>query len=124
VRRALLSGRPAHRALAELRSSGPRRLALLPLREAPTGRPLHPDELAPVVWTIHAPGDPAGKVEQRRRQIRRMAAEAVAQGAIATVEALADALAVAPRTILRDIQELRAEGITVETRGSVVKQRS
>lgn len=118
LRHAWINRVEAHREVAAFRGVGGRRLVYLPLPDAPTGRPLFPDELVPVVWTVHAPDDPQRTVERRRHQLRRLTAEAVAQGARATVEALAEALAVSTRTLLRDIQALRALGKSVPTRGT------
>lgn len=121
ARRRLIGASAAHRALASYAASGPRRLALLPLRDAPTGRPLHDDELAPVVCTIVAPDDPADGAERRRAQIGRLVAEAAEQGGVATVDALASMLAVASRTIKRDLQELRRRGEAIATRRNVLR---
>ena len=119
ARQAFVAATPANRALAEFNSAGPRRLALLPLRNAPTGRPLYPDELAPVVWTVHMPDDPAQSIARRHTQLRRLVEEAAAQGAVATVETLAVALRAGTRTVQRDLQALRQAGIVLQTRGNV-----
>ncbi|MBK9711893.1 MAG: AAA family ATPase [Kouleothrix sp.] len=124
ARRALLEANPAHQALAGYAASGARRLVLLPLRDAPTGRALHHDELAPVVCTLAAPDDPPAGAERRRAQIRRLVDEAAAQGAAVTVDALASTLAVASRTIKRDLQELRQLGLDVATRRAVLRGRA
>lgn len=118
-RRAFIRATPIHRAIAEYNGHAPRRLVWLPLRDAPTGRPLYPDEQAPVIWTIQAPDDPPWPAARRRRQLLRLADEAIAQGALATVEALAAALTVSARTIKRDLKALREEGVTVITRGTL-----
>lgn len=114
-RRAYLHASPAHSALAASAPSGSLRLTILPLRSAPRGRALHPHEITPVVWTIH---DQAPTAAGRREQIRALVYQAQAQGATATVDALARALAVAPRTIQRDLDALRRAGHSVDTRGS------
>jgi tetratricopeptide (TPR) repeat protein len=118
LRRAFLNAFPAHRALLDFPYSGPRCLVELPTRGAPTGRPLHSDELVPVVWTLHAPGDlPLETTAGRRQRLERLCVEAVDQGAKATVDELAQALSVSPRTIQRDLQSLRRYGMRVETYG-------
>jgi DNA-binding SARP family transcriptional activator len=118
-RQAIVSANPCYRTLAAFRSRGPRQLVMLPLEQAPGGRALYPDELLPVIWTVHAPGDaPLVEIAGRRQRLQRLIAEAEAQGASPTVRALADVLAVTPRTLLRDLAALRQEGCSLETRGS------
>jgi DNA-binding SARP family transcriptional activator len=121
TRRAFIAARATHHALAAYAGRGRQRLVYLPLHNAPTGRPLHADELAPVIWRIDAPQDTEQGVAHRQRQVQDLAATALAQGAVATVAALADALAVTSRTIKRDLQVLRQVGIAVETRHSVLR---
>jgi DNA-binding transcriptional ArsR family regulator len=116
LRRIFVEGRTACRALATFRSSGPRRLVELPAREAPSGRALNRNEWVPIVWTLEAPDDPATDPARRRHQVQRLAAEALAQGGVATVEAMAEAMSVSGRTLLRDLDSLRKEGVVVETR--------
>lgn len=121
LRRAFVTADSPRRALAALAERGPvRRLVWLPLCGAPTGRPLHADELQPIVWTLHAESDPSELLACRQQQVRRLADEALAQGSVATVEALAAALAVTPRTIKRDLKALRAVGTAVTTRGALL----
>jgi len=89
----------------------------------PRGRPLRADEMADVFWTIASAEDndaraQGGKVAERQRRIRRLCAEALAQGAEPTVEDLAAALGVTSRTIDRDIAALRAAGEQIVTRGA------
>jgi DNA-binding transcriptional ArsR family regulator len=91
----------------------------------PRGRALRPDEMADVFWTIASAEDAdararGGKVAERQRRIRRLCAEALAQGAEPTVEDLAAALGVTSRTVDRDIAALRAAGEQIVTRGAVV----
>jgi biotin operon repressor len=93
----------------------------LPLHDASTGRPLYADELMPVVWTIDALDDPRAATERRSRQIQRLAAEALEQGAVATVTALAEALGVTARTIKRDLQSIRRSGGDVTTRRQLLR---
>jgi biotin operon repressor len=92
----------------------------LPCATAPTGRPLADDETLDVIWTVAAPedGEIEGKVDRRRCRVLRLLQEAEDQGGGATVEALADALAVSARTIKRDLAALRDAGCEVSTRGS------
>jgi tetratricopeptide (TPR) repeat protein len=122
TRRAFLAKTAAHRALAAATLNTPRRLVHLPHRDAPTGRPLRPDELVPVVWTVQSADDPAETVALRHTQIQRMAAEALAQHAVATVEQLAATLAVSARTIKRDLHLMRQAGVVVLTRGGGTRQ--
>jgi tetratricopeptide (TPR) repeat protein len=90
----------------------------------PRGRPLRSDEFTNVYWTIESPEDQAarlrgGKVAERHTRIRRLCAEASAQGAEPTVGDLATALGVAARTVDRDIAALRATGELIVTRGAI-----
>ncbi len=117
LRRAYLNASRAHHALAASHGSGAQRIAILPLNTAPRGRSLHDDEFIPAVWTVKEAGETSSR-DQRRVLIQRLVGEAAAQGAVATIEALAIALAVAPRTIQRDLQALRQQGIAVDTRGT------
>jgi tetratricopeptide (TPR) repeat protein len=96
---------------------------LLARRGVPRGRPLRADELVEVIWTIDTPnqhenGKAINKVAERQERLRRLCAEAAAQGAEPTVVDLAGALGVTPRTVDRDIALLRAAGEVLATRGS------
>jgi tetratricopeptide (TPR) repeat protein len=89
----------------------------------PRGRPLQPNEFVEVIWTLDcaeyfAARAQGGKVAERHSRIRRLCAEALAQGAEPTVGDLADALGVNGRTVDRDIAALRAAGELVVTRGA------
>ena len=89
----------------------------------PRGRPLRADEFAEVVWTLESAEDQEtrsrdGKAAERQARIRRLCAEALAQGAEPTVGDLAAALGVTGRTVDRDIAALRAAGEIVVTRGA------
>ncbi len=110
---------PLHRCIVALwEALGPRRISVrLPRPEAPTGRPLREDETVDVVWTVAAPEDleASSERERRRRRLLRLLDEARAQGACATVERLAEALQVSPRTIKRDLAALRSQGYPVAT---------
>ncbi len=90
----------------------------------PRGRPLRSDEFAEVLWTVESAEDQqarigGGKVAERHTRIRRLCAEASAQGAEPTVNDLAGALGVAARTVDRDIAAMRADGERIVTRGAV-----
>src|SRR5262249_36322805 len=85
---------------------------------APRGRPLRPDELIEVCWTLDTAEVSGGsKVQQRQERLRRLCAQASAQGAEPTVADLAEALGVAPRTVDRDLAAMRAAGELLLTRG-------
>ena len=99
------------------------RRVLLARRGVPRGRPLRADELIEVIWTVeeceqHQSEQPVNKAVARQRRLRRLCAEANAQGAEPTVSALAEALGVTVRTIDRDIAALRAAGEQLVTRGA------
>ena len=122
LRRAFINASPAHREMAAFAQKGARRLVFLPSRDTPTGRSLYEDELVPVVWMVETSDDPPHGVPRRQRQLQRLASEATAQGAIATVKSLADVLACGIRTITQDLRELRSAGVVIETRRTVGQQ--
>ena len=84
------------------------------LRELPTEE---------VVWTVDAGLEDAevkqrhGSVALRRTRIQRLANEALAQGAVASQEDLAQALHVSVRTIKRDCKALQEADVYLPTRG-------
>jgi DNA-binding SARP family transcriptional activator/predicted ATPase/biotin operon repressor len=85
----------------------------------PLGRKLAADDYVTITWTLYRPQDdafPADSTERRRHVLLRLAAQAQAQGAVATDSDLAQALGVSRRTILRDVQALTAAGHTFPTR--------
>lgn len=80
---------------------------------APLGKTLAAHERVEIEWTRDAPEDAAilkrdGKVALRRHRLRRLLAQAHAQGAAPTDADLARALGVDIRTIERDMQALRS----------------
>lgn len=78
-----------------------------------------------VVWTVDAGKEDRqvqveyGITAVRRHRIQRLLAEAVAQGAVASQEDLAQVLHVSVRTIKRDCAALTAQGIYLPTRGNL-----
>jgi DNA-binding SARP family transcriptional activator/tetratricopeptide (TPR) repeat protein len=90
----------------------------LACRDAPLGRALTAEEMVSVHWTINAPEDEAitSKSARRLHRLRRLLAEATAQGAAPTDDDLAQALGVSRRTILRDMAALAQAGLIFPTR--------
>lgn len=86
--------------------------------EAPLGRPLTEADFVSVRWTLSTVSDAAipDATERRRHILRRLLAEAGAQGAAPTDDDLARALGVARRTIERDMAALQAAGHPLPTR--------
>jgi DNA-binding SARP family transcriptional activator len=120
--RAAALSTPEHRAVqaAAARRRSVVKVFRLALRDAPTGRPLRPDDLVDVAWTVRSPEDDSvgSAAEIRSHRLRRLLAEADAHNAAATIEDLATALGASVRTIRRDLQSLRKQGIAVRTRGA------
>lgn len=85
---------------------------------APLGRTLAASDLITVTWTLHTPDDELipQPAERRRHVLRRLVAEAQAQGAAPTDDDLAAALGVSRRTIERDMAALMATGQAPATR--------
>jgi len=98
---------------------------LLTSLNAGHGRALRETASKDVIWTLDAGQEDRqvlqehGPVELRRIRIQRLLDEALAQGAAATQEDLAQALHVSVRTIKRDCKELQAQGICLPTRGQL-----
>lgn len=98
---------------------------ILVKRSAPHGRSLREADKVEVVWTIDDGAEDlevtkrAGVRGLRQVRIQRLLDEALAQGAVATQEDLAEALHVSLRTIKRDFAEMEAEGIYLPTRGNL-----
>jgi hypothetical protein len=111
-----------HRAIASARelyfvSRTPCRV---PRPDAPTGRPLQPDELVDILWTVSHPDDwgVTSQAARRRLRIRRLMTEAAEQGGVARVADVAAALDVSERTIKRDLAQLRSDGLNLPSRRS------
>jgi hypothetical protein len=98
---------------------------ILAQRNAGTGQALAETPRTEVVWTVDAGLEDRqvlaqhGRVALRQVRLQRLLEEALAQGAVATQEDLAQALHVTVRTIKRDCAALGAQGIWVPTRGSL-----
>lgn len=86
--------------------------------DVPLGRPLRPGELVIVDWTVGLPDDDAilDARARRRHRLSRLLAESAAVGAAPTDDALARALGVSRRTILRDMAALADDEGTAPTR--------
>jgi Protein of unknown function (DUF1670) len=92
-------------------------------QESP-GKPIDHLRLVPVVLTISHPNDAAVLREQgvtglRKHKLLRLANEAYDQGGLLIQEDLALLLTTSIRTIQRDMQEMRQQGIVVPTRGEI-----
>lgn len=93
--------------------------------QAPHGRPLTETDMVEVVWTIDAGPEDAevrrlhGKGGWRQVRILRLIDEALDQGGVPSIEDLAKALAVTPRTIKRDLAVLQSKGFLIKTRGKL-----
>lgn len=91
--------------------------------ENPPGRPVAECERVPINLTIDSVGDlealRQGVAALRRSKIQRLTHEAQEQGALLTQEDLARLLCTSRSTIKRDIARLRAEGVSVPTRGQI-----
>jgi hypothetical protein len=91
--------------------------------DAPFGPPLAESAKCEVTLTVDAGPDDVpvaaqeGREGLRRGRILRVLAEAVEQGGVLTQEDLSRVFSVDVRTIRRDIQQLKAEGHTIDTRG-------
>jgi DNA-binding Lrp family transcriptional regulator len=98
---------------------------LLTTVDAGHGRALRETATTEVVWTIDAGQEDRqvlakhGHIELRRVRIQRLLDEALAQGAAATQEDLAQALHVSERTIKRDCKALESQGLYLPTRGKL-----
>lgn len=98
------------------------RTVVLARADALLGRRLTDADRVCVRWTVDAGVEDAEvrrtttPVELRRHRIRRLLAEAAAQGAAPTDQDLADALGVTRRTIEHDMRILRDSGESLATR--------
>ncbi|MFN3762343.1 MAG: DUF1670 domain-containing protein [Anaerolineae bacterium] len=96
---------------------------LLVRSDAGHGSPLQDTPMTEVVWTVDAGQEDRevlqqhGPIALRRVRIQRLLDEALAQGAVASQEDLAQVLHVSLRTIKRDCATLQREGIYLPTRG-------
>jgi tetratricopeptide (TPR) repeat protein len=85
--------------------------------DVPLGRKLTEADYTQVTWTLYAPEDDAFTGAAKRRHVlKRLLAEAEAQGAVPTDDDLAQALDVSRRTIVRDMKTLAQAGHPLPTR--------
>ncbi len=89
-------------------------------KDAPTGRTLQENEFLNVDLVIHKPEDDQflDKTKRRQHQLERLCIQALEQGALPTVEDLANALNTSVATIKRDLAALRATNVNLSTRGA------
>jgi DeoR/GlpR family transcriptional regulator of sugar metabolism len=73
-----------------------------------------------ITWTISLPNDEriASKIERRRQRLLRLLSEADAQGGSPTIGDLSQAIGASEATVRRDLNALRSDGHTINTRGS------
>jgi len=92
--------------------------------QEPPGKPIDRLRLVPVTLTTSDPDDAAvlrekGVTGLRKHKLLRLANEAYDQGGLLIQEDLALLLTTSIRTIQRDMQEMRQQGIVVPTRGEI-----
>jgi len=92
--------------------------------QEPPGKPIDRLRLVPVTLTTSDPDDSAvlrekGVTGLRKHKLLRLANEAYDQGGLLIQEDLALLLTTSIRTIQRDMQEMRQQGIVVPTRGEI-----
>jgi DNA-binding SARP family transcriptional activator len=122
LRHSFFANVPVNREIAaaygDLTRSAPAQTARLARRDIPLGRPLAASDYVTITWTPHAPEDDLirDKGQRRRAALRRLLAEAEAQGAAPTDDDLAAALDVSRHTVLRDMAVLAEQGIYLPTR--------
>jgi DNA-binding transcriptional regulator YhcF (GntR family) len=98
-------------------------VVLLAARRAGVSQPLRATPKQRVNWTVDAgASDRAvlrayGRSGLRQMRLQRLVSEALEQGAVASQEDLANALAVDVRTIKRDFKALQGRGILLASRG-------
>lgn len=113
---------PEHAEIVETwKRVSPRQIeVMLPAMGSPLGRPLAAGELVHVIWTVAHPDDEEipSPVERRRRRLQRLVTEARNQGALPSIEQLAEALGVSASTVGRDLKALREAGCRLATRGT------
>lgn len=113
---------PEHRAIvAAVQGEGVKRVKWqLPRVGVPSGRALHADEWVTVTWTVESPDDQRiqGKKAHRQHKLLRLLQEAQEQDGAPRVNDLASALNVVPKTIKRDLAQLRQAGHAIKTRGT------
>jgi hypothetical protein len=88
--------------------------------DEPPGKRITECRRVSVRLTLHDPGDfddAGGLSALRRKRVRRLCEEALDQGALLTQEDLALLLTTSESTLKRDLQQLRAQGVFVPTRG-------
>lgn len=112
-----------------LSTSGPLRpgqvRVILTQYSAKHGRAVRDTPLVEVTWTLNSGAEDRAVRAQHGRQtlrqvrIQRLLDEALAQGAVASQEDLAQALQVSVRTIKRDCATLQAQGVYLPTRGKL-----
>ncbi|MCP4685041.1 MAG: DUF1670 domain-containing protein [bacterium] len=111
---------------AETRADG-QIIRYFPKATEKAGKPLKDCEYVAVRLTLYAPGDDEfmatyGPKALRRRKVKRICEEAIAQGAPATQEDLAALFGCHRSTIIRDIAEMKVQDIKVVTRGDITDQ--
>jgi tetratricopeptide (TPR) repeat protein/DNA-binding SARP family transcriptional activator len=89
-------------------------------KDAPTGRTLQENEFLNLTWVVRKPEDDQilDKTKRRQHQLERLCIQALEQGALPTVEDLANALNTSVATIKRDLAALRAANVHLSTRGA------
>jgi biotin operon repressor len=112
-----------------LGDSGPLRpgqiRVILTKHDVQHGRALRDTSMTEVIWTVdagledHQVLQGHGRQALRRVRIQRLLDEALAQGAVATQEDLAQALHISLRTIKRDCAVLKDQGVYLPTRGNL-----
>jgi len=98
---------------------------ILTRQDASHGRALRETAKTEAIWTVDAGLEDRrilqrhGRKALRQARIQRLVDQALAQGAVATQEDLAQVLHVSLRTIKRDCADLRERGIHLPTRGKL-----